>query len=65
MISPCLVPSVDDQAEYEYNRYPVLFEPSNTAGNDWPMQEDYNIDDMPFPAEADGDEIVYVVGGLL
>lgn len=66
MISSWLVPSADDQAEYEYNRYPVLFESSNTADNDWPMQEDYyNIDDMPFPVEADGDEIVYLVGGLL
>lgn len=51
---------LDDENEYESNRYPILIPASNVALDNYELQQQYNTDDLPidedFETDFDDDE---------
>jgi hypothetical protein len=46
----------NDENDYEYNRYPILFDGSNIPYDNLQLQQEYNTDDLPIDEDYDQDE---------
>jgi len=51
----------DDENDYEYNRYPILFDGSNIPYDNLQLQQEYNTDDLPIDENYDQDEEFFSV----
>ncbi len=60
-LAPFFINDDDDENDYEYNRYPILFDGSNIPYDNLQLQQEYNTDDLPIDENYDQDEEFFSV----